>query len=64
MSVDYPEDVAWLKRSVPVLSTLSDEAVEALYGEWSEEFWCAGWLIMDDGTIGEFAGWLSKRGDP
>ena len=35
--------------------------VEELYRTFSQEVYSAGWMELDEGRLGEFATWLSKR---
>lgn len=58
MTVRHPKDVATLRAEFPALATLSDEAIQALYSEWSELTHCAGWLFLDCADLGEFREWL------
>lgn len=45
----FPDDVARLRR---ILNERGFDAPDALvewaYSQWSEDFWCAGWLILGD----------------
>jgi len=36
----------------------SDEEILALYSQWSEEYYCAGFLTPDPVSIQEFRKWL------
>jgi len=62
--VTYSEDVAKLKASNSELASLSDRVVELLYGRFSEDYYCASWLILDEQAIRQFNQWLdSESGD-
>jgi len=62
--VTYSEDVAKLKASNSELASLSDRVVELLYGRFSEDYYCASWLILDEQSIRQFNQWLdSESGD-
>jgi hypothetical protein len=58
--INYPDDVARLKRHIPELETVTDEAVQYLYHTFSEDLWCASWLIMNRDSIEEFREYLLK----
>lgn len=40
---------------------VSPEEIETLYGDFSEEESCAGWMNVSDDYLEMFADWLSKR---
>lgn len=45
----FPDDVARLRRILNERGfDASDVLVERAYSQWSEDFWCAGWLILED----------------
>lgn len=60
-NVRHPEDVARLKREVPALRDLPDIIVQMLYSDWSENYWAAGWLILEDEYIKEFKQYLEEE---
>lgn len=39
----------------------SPETIETLYGEFSDEEYCASWINVSDEHLEMFADWLSKR---
>lgn len=56
--VRWPDDVAELKSAIPQLAALSDFVVQTIYENWSEEHFCASWLIVDANSIDDFKAWL------
>ncbi len=58
--VRYPDDVATLKSSIPELAAVNDFVVELMYRNWSEEYFCAGWLILSPHIVNEFAEYLRE----
>ena len=40
---------------------ISEEMVESLYQEYSEEKFAASWMTVDDEIIERFADWLSEK---
>lgn len=61
-AAQFPSDVERLKREIPELAMLPDSVVDHIYSEWSEEEYCAGWLILDYGLT-EFAAYLREPAD-
>lgn len=58
----YPED---MKRILDYLSEhgtlhVSGSTVEEMYGDFSEDRYCAGWMSVDDDLLEEFADWLDE----
>jgi len=39
---------------------MTDEEILLLYSQWSEEYYCAGFLNPDAGTVQEFRKWLKN----
>lgn len=58
----YPEDmeriIKYLKENGTI--NISYELLEELYSDFSEDNYCAGWMILNDFYIREFAKWLSE----
>ncbi len=59
----YPEDINRLRESIPELNASSAGEIQEWYSDWSEEYFCAGWLILDEGVIQEFRGWILEDVD-
>ena len=59
----YPEDVARLRREIPLLADATDTEVADLYRYWSETYWCAGWLGVGPANIADFNHWLKGDDD-
>lgn len=57
-SPSHYEDVLTLKTKIIQLSNLSHRQVEELYGEFSEDLYCASWLCLDEDGIEQFRAWL------
>ena len=55
------KDIATMRQHIPELDDCSDGIVHMLYSNWSEDFYCAGWLIVDDDTIREFRKYLTEE---
>lgn len=51
--IDYLENKGKLNISYPHL--------EVLYGQFSDECYCAGWMIPDNKLLSRFAKWLSEQ---
>jgi len=58
----YPEDFNKIKRYLEAVGTLNctDEKLEELYAEFSEDKYAAGWLIIDHTILEEFANYLNN----
>ena len=56
----YPEDVSMLQLKLPALRTLDAVGVEALYTQFSQEEYSAGWMIMAPHLIERFSRWLTE----
>lgn len=56
--VNYPEDIYALKEHIKGLREVPDVVVQRLYSQWSEDNYCAGWLIIDQDGIQSFRSWL------
>lgn len=59
--IDFPEDVRELITKIPILAGLSDDVVDKLYSDWSEDFYCASWLCLSESSIKEFEYWLNEE---
>jgi len=62
--IEYPEDISKLKAGIPELMDVNDSLIQQMYAQWSEDYYCAGWLIMSEGTVEEFRSWLLSDVDP
>lgn len=62
-SIVLSEDTARLMSYLTSRGVLyiSPKQVEELYKTYSQEVYSAGWMELDEGRLGEFATWLSKR---
>jgi len=40
---------------------MTDEEILVLYSQWSEEYYCAGFISASPGTVREFRKWLTDR---
>jgi len=58
--IDYPEDILKMRAAIPELDGISDVQIQDMYGTWSEDYYCASWLMGDpDGyTYKEFGKWI------
>lgn len=58
----YPEDTLRLQEALKEvgieipLGKLAD-----MYHAWCEDYWCAGWLILDEPTIDAFCSWIKDQ---
>ncbi len=59
--IRFPDDVSRLKREIPELAEVSAITVQELYSTWSEDHFCAGWLIMNAEIVEEFRVWLLEE---
>lgn len=59
---DYPEDMAAILSYLTQNGTLlcTEETVERLYRDFSDEKYCAGWMGVDEELLEEFANWLDE----
>lgn len=59
---DYPSDMEqildFLNKNGKLLC--SEETVENMYREFSEDRYCAGWMGVDEDRLVEFADWLAE----
>lgn len=51
-------DIYQLKQEIPELCDLSYGVIQDLYSNWSEEYYSAGWMMLDEKTVEEFAAYL------
>ena len=58
---DYPEDIERLKQGIPQLNLLSDLKIQLVYREYSEDMYCARWLILNDHGVEAFNNWLQEE---
>jgi hypothetical protein len=58
-SEDHRSDIQELRGRIPLLQRFSDLEIERLYDRYSDSY-CAGWLILDDRSIDDFASWLEN----
>ena len=59
---EFPED---MERILDYLNAngqlnIKPQRVEELYEAYSEDVWCAGWIIVTDERLESFAEWLSE----
>lgn len=54
-----PADVSILQYKIPELQRLRADAVEALYTQWSQEVYYAGWMHLTEDGIKRFEDWLT-----
>lgn len=57
LKVQYPHDVAELRRAIPLLQRFSDVEIEKLYDAFSDTH-AAGWLCLSEETVESFKHWL------
>lgn len=57
--IRYTEDINKLRYSIPLLQRFSDKEIELLYDAFSDSY-AAGWLILTEETITEFAASLER----
>jgi len=55
------ECISVIHKEIPFL--LSDGELAALWDEYSEEEWCAGWMNVHFIRLDHFLGWLKKQGE-
>lgn len=62
MAYSYPEQMEKILDFLNANGQLNvaDATVECLYREFSEDRYCAGWMIVDENLLAEFAEWLSN----
>lgn len=56
--IRHPKDVYRLANTIDDLSRFNDSQIQEIYSHWSELYYCAGWIPVNDQTIEEFADWL------
>ena len=60
---DYPEEMEailnFLNEHGHILCT--EETVQRMYREFSDEKYCAGWRCVDEEVLEEFADWLAEQ---
>lgn len=58
---DYPDQMEQILKYLREHGVLnvSGATVEALYYQFSADRFCAGWVIVDEAILEEFADWLS-----
>lgn len=54
----YPEDVLAIRSRIPELVDISDAQIQDMYSYWSEDFFCASWLIIKYADLEHFRTWL------
>lgn len=63
---DYPEDMKlildYLAEHGDIL--VGELGIEALYREFSDEKYCAGWITVDERMLEEFEDWLEHYDRP
>lgn len=59
----YPEDMELIINFLESRGKLNISYIrlEELYGQFSDECYCAGWMCVDNGLLEQFANWLSKE---
>lgn len=57
----YPEDIEKIKKFIPEIIHLKDFEIQTLYMLFSDGFYSAGWLIMDEDTLKHFKSWILKE---
>jgi hypothetical protein len=61
--VEHKDDVAILRASISAYwdGPLSDQQIEELWREYSEQCWAAGWISPYDETLVQFRFWLLEE---
>ena len=56
----YPDDMHWIMEYLTMNGELrvNGYTIEALYRDFSEEKYSAGWMDVNENTLDEFADWL------
>lgn len=54
-----PNEIQRIRAAVPILHRFSDLEIEKLWEAFSDNV-CAGWLIVNDETLGQFKEWASE----
>lgn len=62
-NIDYPEDIAKLRNEIPVLCHYTNNEIQQLYRWWSENYFCADWMVVGTGSIREFESWLNAESE-
>lgn len=62
-SYEFPEDMEKILTYLNDIGKLhiNNKMVEMYYREFCEEYYCAGWLKLDDEILEEFAQYLSEK---
>jgi hypothetical protein len=59
--LEYESDIQSLIEQIPELEEFSHEEIAFLYGTYSDQYFCANWLVVDKHTGSEFKGFLIKN---
>ncbi len=63
----YPEDILVIRQNLSLCDNLTDSEVQNLYHYYSEEMWCASWLIIPNNEeaqvwqLKDFESWLLQQ---
>lgn len=63
MDLEYQKDIAKIKRSFPTVRELPDFVVETLWRRFSEDCYCAGFLVIDESYMDQFKNWYFTQGE-
>lgn len=58
--IRHPQDIKILRKQIPELNDLEDYEIQWLYENYSDEQWCAGWIVLDKDRLQEFRTWLER----
>ena len=60
---EFPEDMKEIMRYLHANGNVyvNEKTIEKLYGDFSEEEYCAGWMCVDEKRLDEFANWLDGK---
>ena len=54
----YRQDLKTLRDAIPEIRTLGDKGIIHLYSTWSEDKYCASWLVLNNQGIEFFRNWV------
>ncbi len=60
IQAEQDRNVAAMRAAIPMFAGLTYRAIAAAYSYWSEEVYCAGWLIVDDYIVEKFKAWIES----
>jgi hypothetical protein len=56
--IEFPEDIPVIRKVNTILQRFSDFEVAELWKQFSRDYYCAGWILVNSERLEQFGDWL------